>query len=112
MLQAHKPQGNIFQLHMSWYHILELGKIRKVMLVTEQLRSWVVKDSQEYTNIVFWAREHWLHWDSALSALFGLIDILVGFSISLYSAYVELYLLSLPVRFIYNWATDSEEGKE
>jgi len=43
------------------------------------------------------AREHWLHWDSALSALFGFTDILVGSSISLYSSYVELYLLSLAV---------------
>lgn len=89
MLQVHKPECNIFQLHMNWYHILARGKIRKVMLVTEQwLPSWVIKETQEYTKIVFWAREHWLHWDSALSALLGFIDILVGSSISLYSAYI------------------------
>lgn len=109
MLQAHKPECNVFQLHVSWYHILALGKIREVMLVAEQLWSWVVKESQEYIKIIFWAKEHWFHWDSALGALFGFIDILVGSSVSLYSAYVELYLL--PVWFIYSWARDSEEGK-
>lgn len=69
MLQAHRRECNMLQHPTSWYHILAPGKVRKVKLVTELLQSWVVKETQEYTKIVSWARAHWFHWDPDLSAL-------------------------------------------